>query len=164
MSDQDAPSAPASVLVEVHTLFMASSQAEAQDLLDQVMDAELAVVCPPNESRLSVCSHCDGTLVNPDEDDSYDEAADTDDRWAAGLPCALCADTDHPGQEMHCAREHVGGATLHTDGNWMTSEDRRLEEFLRPLLSLLDAGDVDAARIRILERLPELDPGTHTNS
>lgn len=157
MSDAVSASDSGGLLVEVHTLFLASSRAEAEALLDQVMDISLAVVCPPDEARLATCSHCRGTLVNPDEGPSGADAAD---RWSYGLPCAACADSQHPGQEMVCAREHAGGATIHPDGAWVTSEDRRLALLLHRLLAALDEGDVDLARAQVLEQLGDLSPSS----
>ena len=160
MSDHNTPESATRVLVEVHTLFTASSHDEAQALLDQVMDAELAVVCPPDASRLTTCGHCGGTLMNPDTRDESSELTEPGDRWVPGAPCAMCADTDHPGQELQCAREHVGGATIHADGIWLTTEDRRLEAILRNILALLDKGDVDSARHHATEALAELKAST----
>lgn len=154
MSSPEASSEGAGILVEVYTMFMASDRAEAEAILDQVMDAELAVVCPSDKDRLTVCSHCHGTTVNPSAEngDSSDEGTP----WAAGLPCAVCAKSDYPGKEMACVREHAGGATIHPDGSWTTGEDRRLAALLRSLLAALEQGDIEAARALVREKLSEL--------
>lgn len=172
MSADNAAQAEQPVLIELQTLFIASNREEATTLLDRLLDEVLAVVCPADMARLVTCSHCEGTLVNPPEDpdgcegpvleaglnlnaDSYSAS-----RWAPGLPCAICADSEHPGQEMPCAREHTEGAAIHADEHWLSGEDRRLRSLLLGLLEALDCGDPDAARNIVVSKLAELDSVT----
>lgn len=146
-------------LVEINTLFLAADLAEAETLLDQVVDTELKVVCPPDTNRLEPCSHCTGSLVNPIEDGDEEAASSAPDdaRWAPGAPCVICADTEHPGREMPCAREHTAGATIHSDGQWITQADRQASALLRRLLAALDTDGPEATRVLIEEALTDLE-------
>lgn len=142
-----------SVLVEVNSLFLAADRQEAEALLDTLMEAELAVICPSDPERLTICSNCNGELVNPaDESLEEDNAA-----WAQGAPCAVCADSEYPGQEMPCAREHTAGATFYSDARWLTSEDRRTAALLRELLAMLETNDVAVVHSFIAARLEDIE-------
>lgn len=154
-----------SYLVEVNTLFLASTTEEAEEILDSLMEAELAIVCPEDIGRLVECSHCHGSLVNPSEEseervESQKESQE-DAKWAPGSPCAVCTETGHPGQEMPCAREHTSSATIHPDGDWLTGEDRRTYALLTEIKTALDSNGPEEAqalleaRIALLEEFRE---------
>ena len=146
--------------VEYRSLFIADDLPEAEALLEQIMEAELAIVCPTDSSRLRTCTHCHGTLLNPPADTSEPAASAEQDlaTWQPGDPCAVCTDTEHPGQELPCAREHVAGATIHPDTQWHTQTERRTLTLLTSIHAALDTNDPATARSLVCEALSDLTP------
>jgi len=161
------------VFVEYHATFTAADKAEAEKLLDGVMNAVIDVICPEDEARRQPCGWCDGTLVNPlfDEDDMDDDDDDDEeeeeffdnteeenipDQWEPGKPCGFCSRTEHPGTEIPCLREHTEAAMVWDDGDWYDGEDRRNREFLIELLQTWDIDGTEAVRVRLEKALKEL--------
>lgn len=142
-------------------MFVARDRAEAEELMDRIMDAELAIVCPEDDARLVPCPHCNGTLVNPvSDDDETDDDATDDSRWAVGKPCVGCTDSPHPGFSMECARAHTASASIRDEGDWLSTEERRLVKLLNRILAAVDGEDVDSARTIITNELALHSPPT----
>jgi hypothetical protein len=122
------------VMGELHVMFAAANQGEANSLTELLLDAVSEVLCPADEALQVPCSHCAGTLLNPADDapDDPDEA-----RWQPGAPCAACTPSGHPGTEQPCVRDHFESGTVWVDGPmWLDGEDRRNRAFYRRLLDV----------------------------
>lgn len=142
--------------MEIHTLFAATDVEEATRIVDRVMDADLSAVCPSDPARLSQCSNCQGALVNPADATDISGPHPGGSDWTPGEACAVCANSEHPGYEMPCAREHTAGATIHSDGRWLTTESRQIIQLLERLQSMLEHEGPAATKELIAESLADI--------
>lgn len=148
-----------SIMVEYRAVFSATGQEEAEELLHDVYHAVQDIVCPTDDTRQRVCGNCNGTLVNPDLDEeelAELEEWDEDGEWLPGAPCAQCSDSDTPGIEYPCARNHDEYAAIWNDGEWRDSEDRHNRSFYTEILQTWDIDGPDAARALIEHALIHL--------
>lgn len=135
--------------VEFTAKFTAVNKEEADLLLEALFEAVDDIVCQTDQVEPRICSNCHGTLVNPPDDpdeEPIDPDLEQEGNWAPGAPCAVCVDSDHPGVEYPCQRDHFESAVINPDASWFDGEDRRHKAFLTNVLLTWDVEGPEAAR------------------
>jgi len=140
-----------SVWIEFTAICSANTD-EADSLLDRLFESVSDVVCPPSANHLVKCDACQGSGVNPPLERDEEPVVGDDERWKPGLPCVICADSNHPGRIMECSREHYESSILTQGKEYVSTEEKRLRGLLEELKAIAEDPDHYAdARLELLQ-------------
>jgi hypothetical protein len=123
-----------------HTTVVTYHEGDNPDLLSTKLgEKEIQVLCPEEHRQETVCSACQGNLINKGYNLQSDEQGfELGEEFENGKPCWACKDT--PGKEYACVRKHYYTTAIH-EGAWLISaDDRKAKKILEHAQDLLQAG------------------------